>query len=387
MSPIPRSFRSGIQQRSFGLVNPNVTNKHHIGYGRVLDVIMDSSHPKWNELGGSQAQYGVFYQRLYIDESPTEESSLNFAYCGRSNFRKVPVKNEIVRLYSGVRADLSEELNRIYTERFYWESTIPVWNHPHLNAYPDTIEFGDGEADTGKYFEENGDIRPLQLCPGDFSIEGRHGNTIRLGGTYYPSSPIAKQSDNGKPYTLLVVGHKESAEDAIYEDVNEDKTSIYLVSDHKVPLKQANEKRKAWKVEKQPDLAKDYKGSQIILNSDRIYLNAKEDTILLSAKNGVGVNGKLIALDGEKYVSFDADKIYLGTNAFSEIDPVLLGTKTVNWLNNLCTSLDKLLTTMGTTTSPAQLPALALMAQAVQKQVLQYKASLPNLKSKKSFVE
>ena len=34
-------------------------------YGRVVDVILDSTHPRYDSLGKSQALYGVFYQPIF----------------------------------------------------------------------------------------------------------------------------------------------------------------------------------------------------------------------------------------------------------------------------------------------------------------------------------
>lgn len=359
-------------------------------YGRVIDIIMDSSHPKWKELGGSQALYGVFYQHLYKNnEVKDSNEDLNFAYCRQSSVRKLPIKNEIVSLVSDVRSDTTDEYGGIKSERLYWDEIIPVWNSPHLNAYPDVVRDGNGPVDTGKNFKETGKIKPLQLCDGDVSIEGRHGNTIRLGGTQGKGSPVSKNDTNGEPYILVRVGQEGSAGDTVSEDIDKDKASIYILSDHKAPLTQANDKRKAWKGGKGPTKASDYQGAQIVANANRIFINAREDDIELSAKGEVGLNGKLVALDGKDYVAFDADKIYLGKSAFYEIDPVLLGQQTVMWLQTLCNNLNTLLTTMGTTVSESQLAGLAATAQAIKPTIMMLgsDAKLKTLQSKKSFVE
>lgn len=358
-----------------------------VNYGRVVDVIMDSTHPKWKDLGGTQSQYGVFYQKIDVNDNTLSDEDYNFAYCRQNSFRRIPVKNEIVSLETDFRADVTEDLEQRHSDRVYWNDIVPLWNSTHLNAYPDIKKDGNGPADTGKNFKETDTVKPLQLCDGDISLEGRHGNTIRLGGTKRDDSPISKPDVNGKPYIIVRAGQVESSADAVFEDIDKDGASMYFVSDHKVPLTQANDKRAAWKNNKGPKKAKDYKGVQIVANANRIFLNARENDIELSAKEEIGLNGKLISLDGKDYVAFDADKIYLGTGAFQEIDPVLLGTKTTNWLANLCSSLIALHTVMSKTVSPAQLPSLAAAAEVCKAQITGYKSNLPNLKSKKSFVE
>ena len=89
-------------------------------YGRVLDVVMDSSHPQYNNFLKSQALYGVFYQKLYKNNDISRpDRDLNFAYCGHANIRKIPVKTEIVSLISEIRTDKSEEYDKIKSERVY----------------------------------------------------------------------------------------------------------------------------------------------------------------------------------------------------------------------------------------------------------------------------
>lgn len=386
----PRLYRSARASVDTYTSTPVSEGSEAVTYGRVLDVIMDSSHPKWKELGGSQALYGVFFQKLYSgDEVRSSEVGLNFAYCRQSTFRRAPLKNEIVSLVPDIRVDASEEYNKIKTERLYWGEIVPVWNSPHLNAYPDTVRDGNGPADTGKNFVESNKIRPLQLCDGDVTVEGRHGNTIRFGGTQGTGSSVATKDTNGSPYILARVGQVDTSEDTVSEDINKDRTSIYLLADHKVNLNQANSKRKAWLNGKGPVEAKDYKGSQIIANANRVFLNARENDIELSAKEEIGLNGKLVALDGKDYVAFDADKIYLGKSAFHEINPALLGDQVTSWLSQLCSVLNNLLTTMGSTVSPGQLPALAAAALASQVSIkaLGSSSNLDGLKSKKAFVE
>ena len=147
---------------------------------------------------------------------------------------------------------------------------VPLWNHPHHNAYPDTEQEGEGDADLGKHFEEQNAINNLQMFPGDVTIEGRYGNSIRLGGTKFDSNEITDSSNNGKPYTLLRNGQVETQDgvDTVVEDVNEDAASIYLLSDHVVKLEQSNVKREAFSNE--PDKSDKYKGSQVIINSGRL---------------------------------------------------------------------------------------------------------------------
>ena len=248
-------------------------------FARVVDVLTDSFHPKFDDYGGSQAINGVFYRSLSGAKKEEEDTQLRFAFCSDVNIKRVPLKNEIVEIVSLP----SERRSTVPSStKPYWRQVIPMWNHPHHNAYPDTIQFEDqeSEAEFGDYFEETDKVNPLQLFPGDISIEGRHGQSIRMTGTKYDSNIWIDDSNNGQPLTIIRNGQKEaeSGDESVLEDVNEDKSSIYLTSDHTVELTQANEKRAAWSEE--PEKADKFKGSQVIINSGRLNFKANNEHAL-----------------------------------------------------------------------------------------------------------
>lgn len=364
--------------------NSNRDDKFKVRYGRVLDVILDNAHPLWQAMGCSQAQYGVFYQNVFedVDNSSTE---YGFAYCYNNNFRRLPLRNEIVSLKPSFSAELSGELSTKQSERIYWVDIIPVWNLPFLNEYP--IE---SSPSFGKFFTDDPkNTNPLQLCPGDVSVEGRHGQSIRFGGTWYNSSPLAVEDTNGSPYITIRNGQgkEESQGDkAIFEDINQDKASIYLTSNHKVDLQQANTKRAAW--QEAPVQASDYKGAQILFNANRIFINSKQDDVQVSAKTSVGINaGTAIGLDAKDYIGLDAKKIYLGSRALKEKEPVLLGESTVSWLSNLCDVLDTFLSMTSGVTSPGNASLVGSASSTAKPQLLTLKTKIKSLQSKKTYTE
>ena len=372
--------------------------ENSINYGRVVEVILDMSHKRVKSLGGTQALYGVFYQPLFVStpEDLPYQYGTRFAYCGQQNFRQIPIKGEIVQLEHKLAAGSSESTfksdGNVY--RTYWTAIVPVWNHPHLNIYPDVIALEKSKSkqvSLGKDFKENADIKPLQLNDGDVTLEGRHGQSIRLGGTVSSLSPIAtnKDNNNGKPYTIIRNGQKSTQGDTVYEDVNDDDSSIYLVSDHKVPITEANRKFKG--AVKVPELTAKYQGKQIVENSDRIVINAREDNLVLAAKKHASVNADTVSIDGEQYVGLDAKKIYLGTYGQTEKEPVLKGQVTMDFLKELYQILYEWYSTNG-----AQLGSIGMTAwekgagvstEAVAMKLKILYSRLSTLGSKKVFTE
>ena len=356
-------------------------------FARVVDVIQDDFHPQYMLKGGSNSLYGVFYREI---DSPTREDgemSLKFAYSGISEFKKIPLKNEIVEL---IQAPAEERDNNSFAAKTYWTRIVPVWNHPNHNVFPDVLQFPEQEdnPDFGENFEAKEHVAPIQAFPGDVIMEGRHGNSIRLGGTKHDTN-IFTDGNNSEPFTIISNGQAEpgSGDEPIVEDINEDPASIYMGSDHKFELTQANEKRDAF--EEAPDTADSYQGSQIILNSGRLYFNAKEDSAFISATEAIGLNSQYIGIDGEKYIGLDAEKIYLGTDAFSESEPVLLGQITIDWLDDYLSQFETIVKGMATMppAPPAAIAKMIATANSVLPIIPQIRNLLKQLLSKKVFTE
>ena len=355
-------------------------------FARVVDIILDSFHPEFDNYGKSQSIYGVFYRSLSESIVEEEEGPLRFAYCQRKTFTRVPLKGEVVRL---VQESTEERENSKQGTKAYWSHIIPIWNHPHHNVYPDTIQSGESENDFGEYFEELDKIAPLQGFPGDDIIEGRFGQTIRFNGTKYDSNTITDDSNNGSPTILISNGQKEppNSVDNVVEDINEDPNSLYFVSDHSVPLEQAHEKRDGF--DQEPEKADTFKGNQVVLNGGRLYFNAKEEGAFISAKESIGFNAKVIGIDSDDYIGLDSKKIYLGTTAFDEEEPALKGQTSTDWLDDLTSLLEGLAKTMATTppAPPTYIAALVKEGAKLQVQLPKLKSVLKQLHSKKVFID
>lgn len=359
-------------------------------YGRVIDVILDSSHPQFRAMGGTQALYGVFYQPLFQSsvEKITTYEGLRFAYSCQSDIREIPIKNEIVALSSMPAASKMEDMleGNVALTKTCWTRIIPVWNHPHINHYPDTVLLS-GSARFDSNFLAEKPVDQLQLLPGDFVLEGRYGQSIRFGGTSYASSLFADSASNGYPYTIIRNGTPFENKVITYENVNKDDSSIYLTSNHVVPLSESNRKFAA--AREIPELARNYRGKQIVLNSDRIFLNAKENDLELAAKHHVGFNSQTVSVDGEEYIGLDAKKIYLGSLAKEEYNPVLKGEETVQLLYNTYNALISLLSTLGSPEVDPEvwIPTVVMAAKAAESILKSQQAGLERLKSQKVFVE
>ena len=302
---------------------------------RVVDVILDDTHEEWDNLGRSEAVGAIKYRLLKKDIEESDSTVLPVAYPISSDLKKFPLKNEIVLLTSAPGYGLDTSNLNVKT---YYNTIVNLWNHPNHAAFPDDI---DKELDLGKDIDELTDVNPMQPFPGDIILDGRQGQSLRLTGFPSPKNEFVDSTNIGKPLTILSNGQKQADNpyDPIIEDVNEDASSIYLTSDHLVPLSQVRNKVKSYGVRVKPPLANEYKGSQVVVNGGRLYFNAKEEGIFLNSNDYLDLQSNYITLDGVKEVSIDAELIFLGEKVAkapqSTKEPVLKGTATVNYIKEL----------------------------------------------------
>lgn len=312
-------------------------------FGIVQHIILSLEDPLCKD---ATMVNGVYYRSLAIATDESNVSSLPFAKQSSTGIKMLPVVGEMVLLEpqpaSGVNGSPGQS-NKC------WTKIIPVWNHPHHNANPDTKQ-GDWENSLLGGVKESATINAAQANPGDMLIEGRLGQSIRIGGNKGAVLPFIDGSNDGKPIIIISNGQIETTNgtDLIQEDINKDPSSLYFVTDHKLPLEAANTKRDSYTTV--PITSDQYKGNQVLLNGGRVFVNAKEESVFISAKESVGINGKTVNIDAQEYYCIDANKIYLGKGARAAGEgmgePVILGKQLENWLGILLDSLDSLSTAL-----------------------------------------
>jgi hypothetical protein len=173
---------------------------------------------------------------------------------------------------------------------------------------------------------------------GDSLLEGRYGQSLRFGSTAKSQSEKknnwSSAGNNGDPITILRNGQptKVSPEGwiPITENITQDLSSVYLTSYQKIPFSIANEKFRSYTTKpEKPD--SEYTNPQIILNSNRIVLNAKTDSILISGEKSVGIssNGS-VNIESTSEINLASKLVRLG--GVKADQSVLLGDETVELL-------------------------------------------------------
>ena len=69
-------------------------------FGRVLDIILDESHPQYSRKGGAKSINGVFFKYQGNATSEDTADNQNFAYQGTGQIKTVPVVGEIIKIDS-----------------------------------------------------------------------------------------------------------------------------------------------------------------------------------------------------------------------------------------------------------------------------------------------
>lgn len=382
------------------VITPSSSSKEGKGritsYGRVVDVILDETHPQYRSKGGGISINGVFYKPLTSTASEESPESLPFAYQQHAQIKVVPLVGEIIQIQP---LPIPSATDFVSKTRKYYTKILNVWNNANSNFYPDTENNFNIDFSQGGNFVELGNINPIGSSPGDLQIEGRQGQSIRFTGGRSISNPWVDSSNLGKPVIIISNGQKETEDGftTIGEDINLDSSSIYMVTDHRIPLIQASERRNSYN--DSPEKADQFKGNQVIINGGRLFLNAKEHDIQLSSIKSIGLNTEgTINIDARDFICIDSPEILLGEKARTapegNKEPVLLGNQVEKFVNVLLNMLEGMAEDMSKAKTIDSKPIPLLNKRGLQsiKVIESLKRQInPNgpstLKSKKVFTE
>jgi hypothetical protein len=355
-------------------------------YGKVVDVKLDDSRPFLDELGNDLPIGSIKYVPLSFkgDVRGVPKTALPLSI----GIKQFPLKNEVVCL---IESPTSEVQSNTSDKAIYYKDIVNLWGSPNHNALPDAGYNKDKYLGAG--FQELFDVNPLFPFAGDTLIEGRQGQSIRIGGSQAILNPLVDKTNNGLPYILLSNGQIKTTNgiDYVVEDINKDPNSLYFVSNHKVPLIQANKKRDSYNTV--PKSADQYKGNQVLLNAGRVFINAKEESVLISAKDSVGLNANTINFDGKEYACIDADKVFLGGKARTSpqgiAEPAVLGNQLDNFLSIVLDALQNIGEAMKSAEAQTGGPIASLNTEGycVVDTCTVLRSLVNQMKSKKVFIE
>jgi hypothetical protein len=262
---------------------------------------------------------------------------------------------------------------------FYYTNAVSLQGSVHHNGLPGVTEFIVNKSANNKQTRENAqdgiviksnqskeikgmidplfperlDVYPLQPYPGDILIEGRFGQSIRLGSTInesskYPLSPNWQEGTgaSGNPILIISNGTNPKSDKKyntfILENIDEDDSGIWLTSGQSVSFTPGSSYTPSIE-DKGVDLYRrsGYAGNQAIIASDRIILNSRKQELIGFGKEGIAFSSdKVFSIDSRNLFEVESAKINFGLNAN---EPALLGNITGVWLSDLCNLLKQIL--------------------------------------------
>ena len=289
----------------------------------VLEVHLDDTkssfptiegEPDYSYIGGVIGRFVFSEQGLNIDRCKSFKP-LN------PNMNITPAVGEIV---IGVK----------YLSDYYFTSAVNLFGNPNLNVQhgvsrikrKNTLsskqgittpaEENDTNTNVGYYLDDgrNKDARKILPNEGDIILEGRFGNSIRIGSDL-------KNGNTESPNIILNVGQtiEGDIKVPIQEKIDTDGSSIYLTTNQTLEFTPAIESKV---------ITGEISGKNILLSSDRILFNSKEkgDIGMFSANNiSLGSVGKLVMESPEVKIGGDEaeEPQVLGQTLFDKLDALV----------------------------------------------------------------
>jgi hypothetical protein len=301
----------------------NNTAKHRIDRiyeGLVVDVILDHKHPQYSlQRGSGGYNVGTIKVRIFDVQQGVGDDFLQYADPIDSTYNQYPLKGEVVELIK-IRGNFYYK-PKVYISRRIQENAMLKLNEALRSRGSNTqarlVSSGDEQTITshkfGTYFRPDSRVRQLKHFEGDTLHQGRMGNTLRFG-----SSRMDPRSDGLAPNILLRAGQAKGIEEdpnrrsfnsvfsLILEDLNEDVSSMWMVSDQHLPFKPSTiDAGSFYRSIHNPPTKFD--GGSITLNSDRIVLNSKNTHIMMFSNEEIYLNSfKRTSIDTDENIFLTA---------------------------------------------------------------------------------
>ena len=314
----------------------------------------------------------------FASETEYNESNINIAFPFDRNNQSIPVETESVYITSIGKQYYYKKLNH--------NNSVNFNTNPHILGRVKTTnesEPGTSKSDEinevvqtgisnnsiksekskktkqgfqGNYFKRDAKYHQLSLREGDSVFQGRFGNSIRLSGYLHDNK------NDGTSYPAFIIRNGENAEnkskkiyDIVDEDVNNDGSSIHITSGEYISKYQpVVDFSDGYKYPTEP------KGDQIVINSDRVTLSAKGESLFLYGNknlslfandvvsidsNGIDITSRdsiFITAKGGKNIVLGVEngKIMLGSGNVDQ--QMVLGNKLVNLIGQLIDAINQM---------------------------------------------
>jgi len=390
----------------------------------IEDIIINEEAGNFLKYEEDGSNIGQALIRLLPDDWGLPKSSLKTAFPLELNIQDFPLVGEQVIVFKAfgtlfysrklsTRRNIKENTSALIPLIFGEKSDVVASNRDSRElskggVSSKAITASDRTTLVTNIFNPN--VRPLRSNIGDITFAGRYGNFIRMGSSLFagpsttiPQANILLTAGTWERPRQLSTGNTITNYSLSYENINKDKSSIWMVANQKVNFVASTALSS---LEQKAHLLSsvirtvDYTGAQIFINSDRVILNSKvneislfsnteinlsainsitldteqtihlrafrdinikaDDTITLEAKQLAFVSLDDLGFKTSKTFSIVGQNIFIGRHADTR-EPMVLGASLAQWLSKLIEVLSTggILTPVGPATlNPALMASL-----------------------------
>lgn len=231
------------------------------------------------------------------------------------NIKRIPIPGEYVLIFNAVVQN-SKNFNGIQEQWFYFPFACSIENSVHHNRVLEINGFNsqldeqyidtDGNYRTkfdtvpGTFNEKS--VQRLQLYEGDLLIEGRWGNSIRLGSTIKNSTtgsygilPNWDSKESGDPLIVISTKNPIGVDSSGFRiESNSDDSSCWLTSRQQLSSLSLHAWNGKFTAPDQYSI-----GSQFVASGDRVIISARTDIAVIDSKKSVVINSPDLRLGAD----------------------------------------------------------------------------------------
>mgnify|MGYP003672388434 CR=1 FL=1 len=267
-----------------------------------LGQVVQTSNPiQFNEFKDEQnLNYAPGAIRVRLRNTIKSPATEVTALPANPNYLNVPLYGEQVIVFNAI----SGKTDDMKTGQYYYMSAINVHGQINNNIMPFILDtkiskknyLSNSISRTKKVKPpeqlsfESRNILNIQPYQGDTILQDRFGSVLRFSSTHrnlsaYSQKPIWQGSTAGDPFIALTCGLDGAQKSGYFTIENPDKDSslIYLSSTQKIN----NLKLAQRKIGLQTKPLTSYTNSQVVISSNRLIFNAREDELVLVSKKDI----------------------------------------------------------------------------------------------------
>jgi len=265
----------------------------------VVQTAVPTQFDKFKDDDNIDYQPGAI--RVRIRNTPQSIAMEITAIPANASYLNVPLYGEQVLIFNAISGNATD----LKSGQYYYMPAINTHGQVNNNIMPfildtkinnnnDYLSRGISSTKKNKAPEqlsfESRNIVTIQPYQGDTILQDRFGSVLRFSSTHkdlaaYSQKPIWQGSTIGDPFVALTCGVDGASKSGYFTIENPDKDSslIYLSSTQKIN----NLKLAQRKIGQQTKPLTSYTNPQVVISSDRLIFNAREDELVLVSKKDI----------------------------------------------------------------------------------------------------